>query len=130
MCYSAGDPVFFLPVTQFSLISSASVSLEQAPWINTSGEVEAQSHKIGKQSNWLIEGSSSLRSFLNLFDASSGDPGSGVFSIHRHCFAANNYYCLPDMLPSFQSFKYIWMAIDHLTDGLSLAVMTKENRRM
>lgn len=130
MCYSAGDPVFFLPVTQFSLISSASVSLEQAPWINTSGEVEAQSHKIGKQSNWLIEGSSSLRSFLTYLMRAQGTLAQVCSPNHRHCFAANNYYCLPDMLPSFQSFKYIWIAIDHLIDGLSLAGMTKENRRM
>lgn len=54
---------------------SGTSSLDKYFW-----EVEAQSHKIGKHSNWLIEGSSSLRSFLNLFDASSGDPGSGVFS--------------------------------------------------
>lgn len=84
MCYSAGDPVFFLPLTQFSLISSASVSLEQAPWINTSGEVEAQSHKIGKHSNWLIEGSSSLRSFLTYLMRAQGtlaqvcSPSTGI----------------------------------------------------
>ena len=46
---------FFLPITDFSLISNTSVCLEQAHWINTSGEVETQVHEIHRQAYWLKE---------------------------------------------------------------------------
>lgn len=58
---------------------SGTSSLDKYFW-----EVEAQSHKIGKQSNWLIEGSSSLRSFLTYLMRAQGtlaqvcSPSTGI----------------------------------------------------
>lgn len=46
---------------------------------------------------------------------------------HGHCFVANNYYCLPNILHSVKSFKGMWAAIDQPTDGLSSTGTTKEN---
>ena len=60
----------FLSVTNFSLISSASASLKQSCWINTSEEVETQLHGIHKQTDWLKELPPSSGSFLDLFDCS------------------------------------------------------------
>ena len=42
---------FFLPITKLSLISIASVSPEQAHWINISGEVETQLYETHEQAN-------------------------------------------------------------------------------
>lgn len=74
---------FFLCITNFSLISSASVCLEQALWINISGEMETQLHKLHKQAKWLNKVFPSLGNFLTyLILAGLGheDPGSGVLS--------------------------------------------------
>nr|XP_044611139.1 syncytin-A-like isoform X2 [Equus asinus]XP_044611140.1 syncytin-A-like isoform X2 [Equus asinus] len=37
-------------------------------WINTSGEVETQLHKITEQATWLMKVTASVRSFFELFD--------------------------------------------------------------
>ena len=38
-------------------------------WIDTSGEVETQLHKITEQASWLPKVTSSMRSFFDLLDS-------------------------------------------------------------
>lgn len=104
---------FFLPIINFSLISSTLVSLEQAVRINISEEVETLLHKIHKQANWLYKVLPSLASFLDLFDSSwwvLGTVAHEYFPNHGHCFVSNNYYSFPGMLCSLKSFKCMWAA--------------------